>query len=1065
MIALKHLHSVSLANSCRFLFAAIPLAISLPLDAAVLTPIGIAPPARTDRVSFHREIEPLLQANCIPCHNQTRAKGDLVLETPATMLKGGSSGPALVPGEPAESRMLQSAAHELEDYIMPPAGNKVNARDLTPAELGLLSLWIEQGAISDAPAAAVLNWQPFPSNLVSSFAVALTGDGQSVAVARGNRVFLYDVQSGQPSGRLEDPTLHGAAQRDWVTALAFSPNGETLASAGFREVRLWQRRPVQLQPFLNLDGASNWVAAAFSSDRTHVACVTENGIVEIRATRDGSMVSSRSVQASPPARLAWSTAGNFLAVADAEGVLQVIPTARQESPVAVANPGEVTAIAWFDRDRQLATTAPGKNTIQTWRLPQTSDTATNLLAGEDRLGHSSPVVALSSEPAGLSFLSAGSDGTIRRWSPDSAALPQELRVEESIISLHTIGSSQVAVGLLTGGSKLVSFGDTTNVAARFGGDPRLSANRASVEDELALCRAEVARAGALIAEAEAATKSSDEAIKKAREKREAHAKALADKEKEVNQQRETQTAAAKERDELAAELQRVAEAATKADKALEEAIAAAKLSAEQDSAAQVAASRAERLKAELDRLLAGLPPADSAVPENATAKTQEAAAAASTEAAILTAQSAAARAKAEEARSQLATNAFEAGKRKAEADRANADLPPRRKQAEDRFAAAQKAVNDLQPQVDKARITLEGSTQDVALAEKSISRATESLTQAKTAEETARKRITAAEAQLAEIHAAITWADALPVRTCAATPTGTALLTVNAEGLATRWNLTSNVPTASFVFDQGPPLAIAGVSEHQFIAVVSNALLRVDTTPAWTLQGAIGSTESTGGSQIFVDRVNALAFSPDGALLATGGGEPSRAGELKLWRVRNGELVRDLGSIHSDCVMSVAFSPRGDWLASGGADRFARLTSLSDSGERINLEGHTQHVLALAWLADASTLATAGAEGVVKLWNPKTGERRKTVEGFGKEVTGVKSVGATNQFVAVSGSGQGRVFRADGEKLRDLPAAPAFLQALAVTRNGTLIATSGDDGVLRVLELESGKLRLSLPPE
>lgn len=68
------------------------------------------------------------------------------------------------------------------------------------------------------------------------------------------------------------------------------------------------------------------------------------------------------------------------------------------------------------------------------------------------------------------------------------------------------------------------------------------------------------------------------------------------------------------------------------------------------------------------------------------------------------------------------------------------------------------------------------------------------------------------------------------------------------------------------------------------------------------------------------------------------------------------------------CVMSVAFSQRGEWLASGGADRFARFVPVTGEGLRLNFEGHAHHVLGVAWQADGSTLATAGAEGGVKLW-------------------------------------------------------------------------------------------------
>jgi WD40 repeat protein len=214
----------------------------------------------------------------------------------------------------------------------------------------------------------------------------------------------------------------------------------------------------------------------------------------------------------------------------------------------------------------------------------------------------------------------------------------------------------------------------------------------------------------------------------------------------------------------------------------------------------------------------------------------------------------------------------------------------------------------------------------------------------------------------------------------------------------------------------------------------------------------------------FADRVNALAFSPDGALLAAGGGEPSRSGELKVWKLPEGSLAHDLGSLHSDAVTAVAFSPRGDRLASAGADRFARITALNTNQSRFNLEGHTHHVIGVAWTPDSSVLATAGAEGTVKLWNPRTGERRKNVDGFGKEVTGLQSAGQALRFVAVSGSGKGRVFKADGETIRDLSAVPEYLQTLSVSRDGRWVVGADDRGIVRVWDAETGQLRQSWEP-
>ena len=64
-----------------------------------------------------------------------------------------------------------------------------------------------------------------------------------------------------------------------------------------------------------------------------------------------------------------------------------------------------------------------------------------------------------------------------------------------------------------------------------------------------------------------------------------------------------------------------------------------------------------------------------------------------------------------------------------------------------------------------------------------------------------------------------------------------------------------------------------------------------DTNPQWTLARTIGSVDST---DALADRVTALDFSPNGKLLATGSGEPSRSGELKIWNVADGALVREV---------------------------------------------------------------------------------------------------------------------------------------------------------------------------
>ncbi|MGB0581202.1 MAG: c-type cytochrome domain-containing protein, partial [Limisphaerales bacterium] len=118
----------------------------------------MAKSTRKSTVDFEKEILPILRANCLACHNTTKAKADLNLETPQLILKGGDSGPAVVPSKSAESLLFEVATHA-EDPVMPPKGNKSGAKNFTPDQLALLKLWIDQGAKGEVKGFVEINWQ------------------------------------------------------------------------------------------------------------------------------------------------------------------------------------------------------------------------------------------------------------------------------------------------------------------------------------------------------------------------------------------------------------------------------------------------------------------------------------------------------------------------------------------------------------------------------------------------------------------------------------------------------------------------------------------------------------------------------------------------------------------------------------------------------------------------------------------------------------------------------------------------------------------------------------------
>src|SRR5262249_6781349 len=89
---------------------------------------------------FETRIRPVLVERCLGCHGPKKQSSGLRLDSREAVLKGGDSGPAVVPSRPEESLMIQAVAHRHEELKMPPKGK------LPDAEVALLSRWVAMGA-------------------------------------------------------------------------------------------------------------------------------------------------------------------------------------------------------------------------------------------------------------------------------------------------------------------------------------------------------------------------------------------------------------------------------------------------------------------------------------------------------------------------------------------------------------------------------------------------------------------------------------------------------------------------------------------------------------------------------------------------------------------------------------------------------------------------------------------------------------------------------------------------------------------------------------------------------
>jgi len=737
-------------------------------------PLEVARLDRADPVDFYREVLPALQVNCLPCHNKTTTKADLLMETPADMLRGGESGPALVPGKASESLLFQLAAH-LQKPRMPPKDNKVNAVNLSPQELGLLALWIDQGAQATGQREEVIVWQPLAAGVRPILGTAVTADGQWVASGRGNQLDLYHLPTGQRVARLEDPSLAaqglpGVAHRDWVSAVAFSPDGRRLASGGFREIKMWERSAPRIE-------TTSATGAAPSA--TNGVWVSSDGSRQVRPGTNGMFV-----------------------LTDAAGAV---------------------------------------------------------------------IAPLEGTPEATQAVRAG------RAAVDRSRL---------VLDQHKA---------------------------------RLDAAQKEVQAQR-------------------------ERLQRAREALAAAHKVLAEKDALLNRARREQLLAEVRREVVV----RAAGGQTNAPeyKPADEAFTAARTAAEKAEAEQ----RPAALKA-------------------STADNER-------------------------------TLAIEGGWR-AESVQARAAWLFR-EAGEDLRAAevALKAAEDLER------------------------------------------------------------AGRVPLRAASFSPDNQSLVTADQAGRVVRWIATNGVPVES-VRSPGVVKALGIGAPDQSVVSTDGGDFAVTWTPQWNWVATL--TNTLDGR--LADRIGTLAFSPDGRWLVSGGGEPSRSGEVWFWDAASGNPVFGLTNLHSDAVLSAAFSPDGRWLATGGADRFARLVEVASGRQVRALEGHTGHVLGVGWRADGQLLATAGADLSVKFWDPVTGERRKQATGFAHEVTSVAHLAGTNQWVVASGDNELRVINENGDRVRGLSGANDFTQALAVTADGQWILTGGQEGILRAWNSTEEVPRITFPSD
>lgn len=996
--------------------------------ATAATAIEVPPADRV--VDFGADILPILQRNCLACHSASKAEGEVVLETPQAMRAKREDGALVVPANVAASRLLPIAARQGEP-VMPPEDNKVGAVALQPAELGLLKRWIEQGAKDAALVKqAAINWQPVPDTYRPILATAVAPEGDFAVCSRGGELMIYGLQPGVQRGallaRLIDPSLGagqvgrgGAAHLDMVRAVAI--NGDTIASAGFRTVKLWRRN----QPVQEIAAVPKGaVTAAASADGKRLAIAMQDGSIQVVNTCSETPAVGWKGCERPAIALAFTDNGEALVAATDDGQVRGWQTASG-APLAgwrLSVPAKRMIVLGED----MLVTSGDDLALRVWKIAIPQQPAKEGLPAElPRIepvraltGHGRQIASLAALPGSPHhFLSGSVDGSVRKWNGDDGS--------QLGAWIHGDVVTQIAVS--PDGSRLVSVGaDRTvkiwNTTAQeplstLAGDYRQVWHVEHVTRLVEVARANVADAKTAVDTVEKQLDADNQSLEKAKT-------ALAETMKAV----EGKTAALND-----AKAKHDAEATTLAE------LVQRRMQTEKSVAD--AKARLDNSTKEFEQVAAAIklvPAAEQGV-------------AAAADAALTGIR---------EDRAAYLKDAVQA---------AQAALDAATKQRDELQAsvtAIAKQRDEVQKAVDAAMAALKDSQATVARAEESITRGNSSLEEAKRGLAQMTQRLTVQEQKLAAASQAAQ--NDRPAFTFASfSSDGKQLLLADGHNRSFVYDAQTFAPLSTWV---GPtaPLLIGSFADDKHIVSIAvdpqtdGKVQRWTIAPKWKLSRTIGSEND---AATLVDRVMSLDFSPDGTLLATGSGDPSRSGQIAIWNVSDGSLLKSIDQPHSDVVFDLAFSPDGEYLASASADRKMKVFRTA-TGELVRtFEGHSDHVVSVSWRANGKQLATAGADHKIKIWDFELGEHRRSIDVGGKEVTAVTYVGTAGQIVASSGDRSVRILNADdGATARTLAGAAGYLFCCDASESGGLVVAGGDDRVLRVWNGVDGAELLKLEP-
>ena len=373
-----------------------------------------AAPAAADYSAVHA----IFDKHCLDCHASQDPEHGLVLESFESLMKGGETGPSIVPGKSQESLLVQMVEGRLEKVgkskVMPPGKRK----KLTPDEIAIIKMWVDSGA--QGPQTPVLTKDlvvpkisPKSTPRQPILALASSRPSKIVAAAQYGQVELRDANDLHLIR-----TLTGSKGN--VNAVVFSSNAHQLfAAAGHPalggEIRQWNVEDGKLiQVF---EGHKDAIyALALSPDGATLATGSYDQKIKLWDVATGKETRTLSGHNGCVYQLAFRPDGRILASASADRTVKLWDVASAERRETFSQSLKEVRTVAFSVDGKRLYAGGGDSRIRVWEISENAAETTNPIL-YSKFAHEGAILGLAISADGKLLCSAAEDRTVKLWEP------------------------------------------------------------------------------------------------------------------------------------------------------------------------------------------------------------------------------------------------------------------------------------------------------------------------------------------------------------------------------------------------------------------------------------------------------------------------------------------------------------------------------------------------------------------------------------------------------------------------------------------------------------------------